>query len=368
MNRALAFVLKEFHHILRDRRSLIILFGMPLVQILLFGFAITNEIKDAKIAILDYSRDNSTRLMIDRLQASGYFYVVNYIDNKSQIEAAFRKGEIKLAVIFGNDFESRLLSSNGADIQIIADASDPNTASTLINYVSSIFNKFILEKNLKLTSPPIIKTEFRMRYNEELKGVFLFVPGLITIILMLVSAMMTSISITKEKEAGTMELMLVSPMKPWLMIFSKLIPYLLLSFLNAIIILILGKFVFHVPLLGSLSLLLMECILFIFCALSLGILISSITDSQQTALMLSLVGLMLPSILLSGFLFPIENMPLWLQYTSKVIPATWFLIIIKAIMLKGSGIEIIWKETLIIIGLTILFAIISIKKFKMRLE
>ena len=207
-----------------------------------------------------------------------------------------------------------------------------------------------------------------MFYNPELKSVFNFVPGVMTVILMLVSAMMTSISITREKELGTMEILLVSPLKPFQVIIGKVFPYIFLSIINAIVILVLGFFVFKMPISGSLFLLMFESILFILSALSLGILISTISDSQQTAMMLSLMGLMLPVIILSGFIFPISSMPMPMQVMSNIIPAKWFIIIVKAIMLKGVGIQYIWKETLVLAGMTLFFIALSIKKYKIRLE
>jgi ABC-2 type transport system permease protein len=207
-----------------------------------------------------------------------------------------------------------------------------------------------------------------MFYNPELKSVFNFVPGVMTVILMLVSAMMTSISITREKELGTMEILLVSPLKPLQVIIGKVFPYIFLSIINAIVILTLGYFVFKMPINGSLLLLAFESILFIITALSLGILISTVSNSQQTAMMLSLMGLMLPVIILSGFIFPINSMPLPMQVISNIIPAKWFIIIVKAIMLKGVGIQYIWKETLVLMGMTVVFITVSIKKYKIRLE
>jgi len=367
MKRILAFVRKEFYHIFRDKRTLLILFGMPIVQILLFGFAITNEIKNANIAILDNSKDISTIAIINKIKSSGYFNIEKYASNVNDIESSFKQGKIKVALVFDSDFDAKYQKFQQPKIQILADATDPNTANTLINYLSAIIMNFNTENNANGVKP-IINTEFRMEYNPELKGVYLFVPGLITIILMLVSAMMTSISITKEKETGTMELLLVSPMKPLVVIIAKVIPYTILSIINAILILILGFFVFGVPILGNYFLLMAEIILFILSALSLGIFISSITSSQQVALMFSLVGLLLPVILLSGFIFPIENMPIWLQYFTKIIPATWFMIIIKSIMLKGVSFSYIWFETLLLGLFTVFFALVSIYKFKMRLE
>ena len=224
------------------------------------------------------------------------------------------------------------------------------------------------QKNKATAAALSVEVQSHMFYNPELKSVFNFVPGVMTVILMLVSAMMTSISITREKELGTMEILLVSPLKPFQVIIGKVFPYIFLSIINAIVILVLGFFVFKMPINGSLFLLMFESILFILSALSLGILISTISDSQQTAMMLSLMGLMLPVIILSGFIFPISSMPMPMQVISNIIPAKWFIIIVKAIMLKGVGIQYIWKETLVLVGMTIFFIALSIKKYKIRLE
>ncbi len=367
MKRFYAFVKKEFYHILRDYRTMLILFGMPIAQIMLFGFAITNEIKDARIAILDNSRDYTTNRLNEKLLSSGYFILDRYLASPDEIEPTFQEGKVKIVIIYDDDFSSTLLRDHTATVQIIADATDPNIANTLIGYVSAIFNDFIRNQSPLAENPVNISSEVRFRYNQNLKGVFLFVPGLITIILMLVSAMMTSISLTKEKELGTMEVLLASPMKPVQIIIAKVIPYIILAFIISIIILLLGYMVFGVPVKGSFGLLIFEFILFIITALSLGILISTVSQTQQVALMLSLMGLMLPTIILSGFIFPIESMPRILQWISYIIPAKWFITIIKGIMLKGLGIGAVWKETLIIFGFTVFFIGLSLKKFKIRL-
>ena len=346
---------------------MLILFGMPIAQIMLFGFAITNEIKDARIAVLDPTRDYTTSQLNEKILSSGYFILDRYLNSPSEIEPAFQEGKVKVVVVYDDNFSQKLLKDNAASIQIIADATDPNTANTLISYISSIFQDFIKSQNSLAKTPLQIIPEVRFRYNQNLKGVFLFVPGLITIILMLVSAMMTSISLTREKELGTMEVLLASPMKPTQIIVAKVLPYILLSFLISIVILLLGYMVFAVPVKGNLALLIFEFLLFIITTLSLGILISTVAQTQQVALMLSLMGLMLPTIILSGFIFPIENMPKILQWISHIIPAKWFIIIVKGIMLKGLGIDEIWKETIIIFGFTLFFLGASIKKFKIRL-
>ncbi len=368
MHRFIAFVKKEFYHILRDWRTLIILIGMPVIQILLFGFAITNEIKDAHIAILDHAKDDQSRRIISKILASDYFIADRFINSEQEIDKVFKQGKIKQVIIFDNNFGEKLIKEKTAKVQIISDASDPNTASLLLNYTKAILADYQGEMNKQLRVPIQISAEQRMLYNPELKGVYLFVPGLITIIMMLVSAMMTSISLTKEKELGTMETLLATPMAPGQIVIAKVIPYLLLSFTDAMIVLTMGYFVFGVPIHGNLILLIAETILFIITALSLGILISTVTSSQQVALLVSLMGLMLPTILLSGFIFPIENMPLVLRLISHIVPARWFVVIIKNIMLKGSGLMMIWKETLILVGFTVFFIGLSIKNYKVRLS
>jgi ABC-2 type transport system permease protein len=257
-------------------------------------------------------------------------------------------------------------TQNQVFVQVISDATDPNTASTVTNYVQAVLSSYSAENNPTNTTP--IEVQSQMYYNPELKSVFNFVPGLMTVILMLVSAMMTSISIAREKELGTMEILLVSPINSLQVIAGKVFPYILLSVLNAIIIIVLSYFVFQMPVEGSLFLLAAETLLFIITSLALGILISTISATQQTAMMISLMGLMLPVILLSGFIFPIAAMPLPLQYISNIIPAKWFIVIIKGIMLKGVGISFIWKETLVLFGMMVFFIGLSIKKYKIRLE
>lgn len=368
MKRFLGFIKKEFYHIFRDRRSLFILFGMPIAQILLFGFAITNEINNVDIAILDHSKDAITHEIINKIEASKYFSIKKMIIREAEIASVFEKGKVKAVLNFEKDFGQKLIKDHKATVQIITDATDPNTANTISNYVNAILQQYQKELNNDITITYQIVPETRMVYNPELKSVYMFVPGVMTIILMLVSAMMTSISITREKEMGTMEILLVSPLKPIQVIIGKVFPYIFLSIINAIVIVMLSIFIFNMPVHGSLYLLALETVLFILSALALGILISTISATQQTAMMISLMGLMLPVILLSGFIFPISSMPMPLQVISNIIPAKWFIIIIKGIMLKGVGLQYIWKETLILLGMTVFFIALSVKKYKIRLE
>jgi ABC-2 type transport system permease protein len=348
---------------------MVILFGMPVAQVLLFGFAITTEINDVPIAILDHSKDDVTREITSKIVSSGYFILDRNLESNKEIDKTFKGGKVKEVIVFESDFARKLEKDGRANIQLILDASEPNTASMINAYTSGIINSYSMEMMKKSNSIPIsIISEPKMLYNAELKSVYMFVPGVITILLMLVSAMMTSISIAREKEVGTMEALLVSPLKPIQIILGKVAPYILLSFINLIVILLLAKFVFDMPLQGSLILLLLESILFIVMALALGILISAVSKTQQQAMLLSMFALLLPTILLSGFIFPIENMPVVLQWISHVMPSKWFIIIVKNIMLKGVGLGYFWKETLIIFTMTVFFILMSVKKFKLRLE
>jgi ABC-2 type transport system permease protein len=368
MKRFIGFVKKEFYHIFRDKRSLFILFGMPIAQILLFGFAVTNEINNVNIAIYDKANDEQSEKIIQNIASSNYFNIEHIIYNEADIQKQFQQGKIKAVLVFEPHFSKNLSKEYKANIQVITDATEPNTSITIINYINVIIQKIQKNLNKDIKMAYQIKPETRMLYNPELKSVFMFVPGVMTVILMLVSAMMTSISITREKEIGTMEILLVSPLKPFQVILGKVFPYIFLSIINAIMIVLLGYFIFGMPMEGSYLFLALETVLFIVCALSLGVLISTISNTQQTAMMISLMGLLLPVIILSGFIFPIESMPLPLQVISNIVPAKWFIIILKGIMLKGVGIMYLWKETLILFGMTAIFIVMSIRKYKIRLE
>ena len=366
MKQLRVFIMKEFRHIFRDVRTLVILFGMPIVQVTLFGFAITNEVKDADIVVLDKSQDYLSTRLTNKITSSGYFYLKNKEATIKEVEELFQSDEVKLAIIIPENFSEKVFNRE-AQIQLLADASDPNMANILVNYTNGIIGKFISEE-VGVGLPYAITTEVEMAYNPTLEGVFMFVPGVITIILMLVSALLTSISITREKELGTMEVLLVSPLKPIVIILGKVIPYLLLSFMNALFILIMGVYMFDMPIQGSIALLLGESLLFIITALSLGILISTKSSSQQVAMMISLFVLMLPTILLSGFIFPISSMPMPLQVISSILPPKYYIIIIKGIMLQGVGLEVLWKETLILAVMTLVLLTAGLKTFKTRLS
>lgn len=367
MKQFLSFVRKEFHHIFRDKRTMFILLGMPIVQIIIFGFALTNEVKNSNIAVFDQSKDVATRSLIEELDASRYFEVTKNLFSYKEIEGVFREGKIKLAVVLPPHFNDDLQHFNKAQVQLIADASDPNVASTLTNYASAIIKDYQQRITNDRKLPYTIETEMKMLYNPELKGAYNFVPGVMAMVLLLVCTMMTAITIVKEKEMGTMEVMLVSPMKPLMVVIAKAVPYMMLSAINIASILLLSVFVLRVPINGSIALLLSESVLFTLVSLSLGLLISTGAESQQTAMFISLVALFLPTVMLSGFMFPVENMPLPLRIVSNIVPAKWYYAIVKSVMLKGTGLHTIWKETLILGGMLVFFLGVAIKNFKIRL-
>lgn len=367
MKQLSAFIKKEFLHIFRDRRTLLIMFGLPVAQILLFGYALTSEVKNVQILIADQAKDMASQQIISKIKASPYFEIAEATTNYPAIEAAFKKGNIKCAIIFPPHFGSDLLRTGKAQMQIIADGSDPNTAKTLINYLSAIIIDYQRQISPAAALPYTIVPETRMLYNENASGSLNFVPGVLALILMLVCTAFTSVSVVREKELGTMEILLVSPFKPVMVLIAKAIPYLVLSLANFTLILLLSVFVLHVPIRGSIFLLYLESMLFIITCLSLGLLISNTTHSQQTALLLSMMGLMIPTLVFTGFMFPLENMPYIFQLIANIIPSRWYFLIVKAVMLKGLGFAYIWKETLVLIVMTILLLFIALKNFKKRL-
>jgi ABC-2 type transport system permease protein len=368
MKRFLGFVKKEFLHIFRDYRTLFILFGIPAAQILIFGYAVSMDLKNAGIAFLDLSHDEITQKLTDKIISSGFFKRTENLLHYNDIDRVFKKGKTKAVIIFEEDFGKRLVSEGKASISIIADGSEPNTATLVTNHTMAIVNDF----TMGLAGPTLnnsirIKPEVKMFYNPNMKSHFMFVPGVVTMILILICALMTSVTITREKEFGTMEVLLVSPLRPIQIILGKVMPYFILSFINVLLILVLSWFVFGLPVKGSIILLLAECMLYILMSLTLGILISTVSKNMQQAIFISLIGLMLPTILLSGFIFPIENMPKIYDYVSMIMPPRYFIVIIKNIMIKGTGLMYIWKETLILIVMTLFFIGLSVRKFKIRL-
>lgn len=359
-----AFVKKEIYHILRDRRTLAILFGMPIALVLIFGYTVTNEFRGASITILDKSHDDLSRKLQQHLLASGHFQLADQVEDEAALEKSFKAGKVKMGIIIPADFEQQFFKEKSTSVQLIADASEPNYATTLVNYASQMILSFQKEHGGIDKFPYQINVASRMVYNSSLVSAYNFIPGVIALILMLISAMMTSLTIAREKELGTMDLLLVSPLPPILIIIGKVTPYILLAFIDAVIVLAMGYFIFGVPILGNLLLLLALVIIYLITALALGVLISTRVETQQAAMMFSLFSLLLPTMLLSGFIFPISSMPVLLQRISTVIPATYFIDSLKGIMLKGVGMGLISSTFFILMIMTSVLLFAAWRNFK----
>jgi ABC-2 type transport system permease protein len=368
MKQLISFIKKEFYHILRDKTTMMILLLMPIIQIILFGFALTTEVKDTQVAVLVPTNDEASSRIIDKLNASAYFDVVARIHTTDEIQPVFRDAKAKLVVVFEDHFGEKLRHNGTAHIQLLGDATDPNSATSFTFYASNIINSYQQELMGENKNPYQITPEVKMLFNPQMKSSFNFVPGVLGMIMLLICAMMTSIAIVREKEMGTMEILLVSPMKPIYIILSKITPYFVLSCVNFATIMLLSVFVLGVPIAGSFMSLVAVSLLYIFVSLSFGLLVSTITHSQQAAMLVSGMGLMIPVMLLSGMMFPIENMPLPLQFISNIVPAKWYIRAVKAIMIEGLGITSVLKEVGVLCLMGIVLVTISLKKFKVRLE
>ena len=363
----IAFVKKEFFHILRDKRTLLILLGMPVMQIILFGFAITTEVKNIKVAVLAPVNDEITRSIIDKIDANEYFSIKKLLSSPDEIDKTFQDGTADFVIVFSPYFEKDIFSKTGSQIQMITDGTDTNTATAVSMYASNIIQLFFAEKYPEMTVPRI-QPVIRMLYNPQMKSAYTFVPGVMGLIMILICAMMTSISIVREKESGTMEVLLVSPVRPIYIILSKMVPYFVLSCVSFAMILVISVYLLGVPLAGSLPALCLLSLLYIVVSLSLGLLISTVANTQITAMLFSGMVLMMPVIFLSGMIFTIESMPILLQWISNIVPAKWYIAAVKKLMIEGLSFIYVVKELVILCVMSLFLIGVSLKKFKYRLE
>ncbi|MEM6376636.1 MAG: ABC transporter permease [Bacteroidota bacterium] len=359
-----AFVKKEVLHILRDTRTLVILFGMPIALVIIFGYTVSNEFKGAKMAIYDQAKDELSHALVEHLRSSGHFDLHELSADITEVDAAFKANAIKIAMIIPVDFEAQFFQDKQTSLQIITDATEPNNAATLTSYATNMIRAFQQNQQQMGQMPYQIEINTRMFYNPKLVGAYTFIPGVVALILMLICAMMTSLTIVREKELGTMDLLLVSPLPPLLIILGKVTPYTVLSFTSSLIVFAMGYYIFEVPILGSLGLLLSLTLLYLLVSLALGVLISTSTASQQTAMMVSMFSLLLPTMLFSGFIFPIESMPNVLQFIARLFPAKYFIIIEKSIMLKGAGWSSIVQPTLVLVLMFFILITAAWRKFQ----
>jgi drug efflux transport system permease protein len=366
MKSFLGFVRKEALHLLRDRQTLAILLLLPVIQVLIFGFAVRTDVREIAILIVDPAPDPATLELRARVAASERFRVIGVAPSTSQLDAQFRAGTARQALVLPGDVARRIGRGDSLPVQLLTDGSDPNTGGIMQGYATAIVQRWYADLAPSRGGLQI-QALSRMRYNPTLESSHLFVPGLIAFVLTIVSAMMTAISITREKETGTMEMLLVSPIKPVAIVAGKVTPYVALGFTSVLLVLIAARVVFEVPLRGSLALLLAESGLYIVTALALGILISTRAPNQRTAMIFALAGLMMPTLLLSGFIFPLDSLPRWLQTISYVVPARWFLLVVRGIMIKGAGLATLWQETLVLVGMTTFLLLAGSRRLAIRL-
>lgn len=364
MNQFISFVIKETKHIVRDRRTMLILFGMPVVMMLIFGFAITTDIRNVKVTVVTAVMNQRIQQVVQRIDASEYFVVTQTVSNTQEAKQLLADHQADMAIVFSNDFANERYSEQ-ASVQFLVDYTDPNMAEQRVSYIQQIIMD---ELRSQQTAQQQAIANTKLLYNPQMKSAYNFVPGIMGMLLMLICAMMTSVSIVREKERGTMEVLLVSPVKPLYIMIAKTVPYFVLSIFILISILLISKFILAVPIEGSVITILAVSLLYIVLALALGMLISVVSQTQVVALLISGMLLIMPSTMLSGMIYPIESMPTVIQYISTIVPTRWYVSAIKKVMIMGVGVNMIYEELIIMLGMTLLFLGIALKKFKIRLS
>lgn len=354
-----SFIIKETQHIMRDRRTMMILFGMPIILMLIFGFAISTDVRNVRTVVVMSQIDHQTQRMINALDESEYFNVLYKVHTPAEAEQLIRNQKADMGIVFSTDFASK-----HGGVQLITDGTDPNMAQQYNNYASQIMGTQLMNV-MQRKAPNAIA--LKMLYNPQMKSSYNFVPGIMGILLMLICAMMTSISIVREKERGTMEVLLVSPVRPFLIILAKAVPYLVLAFVVLLAILLMSRFVLFVPIAGSLWLILLVSTIYIFMALSLGLLISTIAKTQMAALLMSAVMLLMPCTMLSGMMFPIESMPHVLQWVAALIPPRYYISAMRKLLIMGVSFRYVLSEVVTLLGMTTLFLTVALLKFNKRL-
>lgn len=364
MNQFISFVIKETKHIVRDRRTMLILFGMPVVMMLIFGFAITTDVRNVKVTVVTAVMNPRIQQVVQRINASEYFVVTHTVSNTQEAKQLLADHQADMAIVFSNDFANERYSEQ-ASVQFLVDYTDPNMAEQRVSYIQQIIMD---ELRSQQTAQQQAIANTKLLYNPQMKSAYNFVPGIMGMLLMLICAMMTSVSIVREKERGTMEVLLVSPVKPLYIMIAKTVPYFVLSIFILISILLISKFILAVPIEGSVITILAVSLLYIVLALALGMLISVVSQTQVVALLISGMLLIMPSTMLSGMIYPIESMPTVIQYISTIVPTRWYVSAIKKVMIMGVGVNMIYEELIIMLGMTLLFLGIALKKFKIRLS
>ena len=366
-SRLFPIIHKEFLHILRDPRSLVIIVAMPILMVLLYGYAITFDVKDIKLGVIDRDLTPASRDLVIQFVNSGYFTITAYPKDRNEVEHLMLQRKIFITLVIPRGFANDLKTKTYIPVQVLVDGSNSNTATIAINYARMILTTYSIELNAQIVHP-LAEVHARVWYNPDLKSVTFIAPGLIAVLLMMICALLTSITIARERETGTMEQILVSPIRSPEIIFGKVVPYVLLAFIDAALVVAFAKLIFSVPFRGNIALLALLSFFYLYASLSLGVFVSTKAKTQQVAMMLAMVGTLLPSILLSGFIFPIPSMPWVLRVLSYTVPARYYLVIIRGIMLKGIGFEFLWLPTLFLFIFGTVLIVISSAQFKTKLE
>ena len=377
MKSIIEFIRKEFLQFKRDPKMFALMLIAPVIQLTFLGFAANLDIKLVRTIVFDQDRSATSRDFIERFTSSGYFQIEEYVNSYHQISKKIDKGDAILAIVIPNDFEKNIYNRRTASVQALFNGSDGNTAGIVAGYSQNIVSdysqnivlNFLNRSGQKLSSVSVISPEIRIWYNPELKTRNFMVPGIVGLLLSIITLILTSLAVVKEKEIGTMEQLIVTPLKPYQIIIGKLVPFVVLSFAAVIIILAAMYFIFGIPVKGELWFLFFSSFLYILSTLGLGLFVSTISKTQQQAMMISIFAVMMPMIFLSGFAFPIENMPKSIQYISYIVPLRYFNDIIRGVILKGLGFSDLWLNALLLLfmmGVAILF--FSSLRFKSRLE
>jgi len=368
MKQFLTFVNKEFMHIWRDKRTILVVIGLPIMQMILFGFAISTEVRNIRFGVFNPSKDAITLKLEEHFRNNPYFTYIEDVTDPNHYVDYFKQDRVDMILVFENNFEYKLTHQGKAHIQVLTDGIDPNSSTAIANYANQIIQKFQQENIIQAPAGNIIIPQIRLLYNPQMKSAFNFVPGVMGLVLTIICAMMTAVSIVREKERGSMEVLLVSPIKPIYIMISKMLPYLVISVFIMLLIILLSVFMLGVPMAGSYFTFSLVSLVFVIAMLALGLLISTLVENQVIALLISGMGLMMPTALLTGMIFPIDNMPWLLRTISTLLPARWFIAAIRKVMIEGLDFMYIYKEFIILCLMTLALLMISLKKFKIRLE
>lgn len=363
MSKIRFIALKEIYHILRDPRSLTIAILMPVLMTFLYGYAISLDIKNVDLAVIDYDNTATSQELIDAFYGSAYFTAAEAPVDNFDPEAILREGAASAVLIIEHDFESAVASRRPFQLGVMVDGSDNNLAAAVQNYSSAVISRFARDQLPPDFKLPTVKLSLQMLYNPDLESSHFFVPGLVAVILLMICALLTSITIAREKEVGTLEQLMTAPVKSHQILIGKIIPYVVLSFLDGILVIFFAWILFKVPFEGSELLLLGFGLIYVATALSLGILISTLVRTQQVAMMLALTATMLPSVMLSGFVFAIKNMPVPLQYLSYIVPARYFVTVVRGIMLKGASLDTLALQGVALLIIMLILLTIATVRF-----